>query len=197
MWLSWSNIAAVLHFTYKLRYQFKLGTVSSFCNRFWEEMSLVIYRDKNHSFQITTPYPPATSSFGDLLWLISEPTLKCNILNIPIDMETIAWRAAETHRTFYGEISIPASMEMAGFSTPDRKKHSIQILNCRYQHKRLLPPCVSILIYGVSLIVVDLVKPKMPPTLSFSGIHWNPFIYCMNRTNSQLRAKIYFSIWSL
>ena len=103
-------------------------------------MSLVIYRDKNHSFQLTRPWPPVTLTFGNLIWIMSEPTPKWNLLNIPIDMETIAWRAAETHRTFYGEISIPASIDMAGFSTPDRKKHSIQILNCRYQHKKAPTP---------------------------------------------------------
>ena len=101
-WLYWSNNAVVIHFTYKLPYQFKLGTVSFFCNRFWEKMSLVIHRNKNHLFQITSPWPPVTSSFGNLLWLISDQTPKCNILNIPIDMETIAWRAADTQRTFYG-----------------------------------------------------------------------------------------------
>ena len=97
MWLSWSNIAVVIHFTYKLTYQCKLGTVSSFCNRFWEQMSLVIHRNKNHSFQVTSPWPSVTSYFGNLIWIISEPTTKCNLLNIPIDMETIAWRAADTY----------------------------------------------------------------------------------------------------
>ena len=142
MWLSWSNIAVVIHFTYKLTCQFKLGTVSYFCSRFWEKISLVIYRDKNHQFQLTSPWQPNTSSFGNLLWILSEPTPKCNLLNIPIDMETIAWRAADTHRTFYGSISIPVSMEMAGLSTLECKKHSIQVLNFRYQHKKAPTPCL-------------------------------------------------------
>ena len=142
MWLSWSNIVVVIYVTYKLPYQFKLGTVLSFCSRFWKKMPLVIYCDKNHPFQLTSPWASVTSSFGNLLWLISEPTPKCNLLNIPIDMETIAWRAADTHRTFYGSISIPVSMDMASLSTLERKKHSIQVLNCRYQHKKAPTPCL-------------------------------------------------------
>ena len=103
-------------------------------------MSLVIHRNKNHSFQVTSPWQPVTSSFGNLLWLISKPTPKCNLLNIPIDMEMIAWRAADTHRTFYGEILIPATMNMDGFSMPERKKRSIQIYNWCYQHKKAPTP---------------------------------------------------------
>ena len=52
--------------------------------------------------------------------------------------------------------------------------------------KRLLHPlCVSIVIYGISLIVVDLVQPKMSPVLSFSFMYLKPFVYRMNKTDSQ------------
>ena len=62
--------------------------------------------------------------------------------------------------------------------------------------KSILPPVgVSVFIYRVSLIVVDLVQPNIPPTISFSGMHWKPFIYRMNRTISQWRARNYFSIY--
>ena len=43
----------------------------------------------------------------------------------------------------------------------------------------------------------DLVHTKISPTISFSGMYLKPFIYCRNRTNSQERAWIYLSIWSL
>ena len=184
MWLSWSHIAVVLHFTCRTNLNWVL-----YC------LFVTGFDHKCPSWYITTKTIHFSSFYhGSLLHHLLETFFDYYLsqhsnaifLTFLLPCKWYPGRKQTHIEPFMGQFRFLPQWRWIGYQRRSARSKVSKFKIATINIKGLLPPvCVSIFIYGVSLIVVDLVHPKMSPTLSFSGMHWKPFIYRMNGTNSQ------------